>query len=182
MEVTSDSGVHNRSHSLSRPSSPAKPSSLSGSSSLAHTYSRQSRPVRSSHKARRVVQTVFLLALILFLVLTSLLTYAHFSHNGSLNTGTTTTGTVATTSPQATTSISPTGSALQSSWQILPSLPLPEADNTAIYVSLQGQSYIYVSAGYLGRTHIPHYDRGLYRYDSTTAHWDKVVDATFPLW
>ncbi len=91
MDVTSDSGVHNRGHSLSRPSSPARPSSLSGSSSLAHTYSRQSRPVRSSHKARRVVQTVFLLALILFLVLTSLLTYAHFSHNGSLNTGTTTT-------------------------------------------------------------------------------------------
>lgn len=176
VDVTSDNAVHSRGRGLSRPASPARPASLS------YPYSRQLRPGRSSHGVRRVVQTVFLLALILFLVLTSLLTYAHFFHNGSPNIGatTTTTGTVATTSPKKATPTSPTGPVLQSSWQILPSLPLPEADNTAIYVSLQGQSYIYMSAGYLGRNHIPHYDRGLYRYDSATAHWDKVADANFP--
>ncbi len=138
---------------------------------------RSLRPPRPVHRVRRVVQTIFLLALILFLVMISQLTYAHFFHNSVPSSGATA-GTIVTTPPRGTTSTSPTKP--QSSWQILPSLPLPEADNTAMYVSLQGQSSIYMTAGYLGRTHIPHYDRGLYRYDSAAAHWDKVADANFP--
>src|SRR5579872_1312771 len=156
-----------RSSAPSRPARPA-PSSLP---------SRSPYTPRPTHGVRRVVQTIFLLALVLFLVMFSLLAYNHFFHNSTFNNGATT-GTVVTTSPHEITPISPTGP--QSSWQILPSLPLPEADNTAMYVSLQGQSSIYMSAGYLGRDHIPHYDRGLYRYDSSMAHWDKVADANFP--
>ncbi len=135
------------------------------------------QPVQSAHGVRRVVQTIFLLALILFLIMISLLTYTHFFHSSTLNSGSTT-GTVVTTSPQGTTLTTPMRP--QSVWQTLPSLPLGEADNTAMYVSLSGQSAIYMSAGYLGRNHIPHYDRGLYRYDTSMAHWDKVADANFP--
>lgn len=49
-----------------------------------------------------------------------------------------------------------------------------------MYVQLQGQSYIYVTGGYLGHDHNPHYDRGLYRYDIATAHWEKITNNNFP--
>ncbi|MEO8972922.1 MAG: protein kinase [Ktedonobacteraceae bacterium] len=166
----------------SNPSFPSRPpySSIPSRSSRPPLSPRLPRPpqsTRPAHGMRRIIRAIFLLTLILFLAMISLLIYTHFPHNSTPNSGTTT-GTVVTTSPQETPTSSPTGP--QSSWQILPSLPVPEADNTAMYVSLQGQSSIYMSAGYLGRDHVPHYDRGLYRYDSTTAHWDKVADANFP--
>ena len=178
---------HAQSSTPSRPSQPhpayalvssstAKPAKPSRPPYSPHSP-RAPQPGQSAHGVRRVVQSIFLLALILFLVMISLLAYTHFFHTGVLNSGSTT-GTVVTTSPQGTTSTSPVGP--RSSWQTLPSLPFGEADNTAMYVSLQGQSAIYMSAGYLGRTHIPHYDRGLYRYDTSMAHWDKVADANFP--
>ncbi|HLX40912.1 MAG TPA: serine/threonine-protein kinase, partial [Ktedonobacteraceae bacterium] len=193
MDVQNNNGVHSRGNGLSLPAQPNSSLPAQSNSPFPYSTSRPSRPsrpqrsqlsprpqypARSSHGVRRLVQTIFLLALVLFLVMFSLLAYNHFFRDSTHNNGTPTTGTVVTTSPQGTTSTSPT--VPQTSWQILPSLPLPEADNTAMYVSLQGQSSIYLTAGYLGRGHNPLYDRGLYRYDSTTAHWDKLADASFP--
>jgi N-acetylneuraminic acid mutarotase len=66
------------------------------------------------------------------------------------------------------------------SWQFLPSLPSPEADNTASFVSVQGKGYIYVSGGFRGVGERPLYSRGLYRYDIATAHWESASSVGFP--
>ena len=68
----------------------------------------------------------------------------------------------------------------QMSWQFLPSLPSPEADNTASFVSVQGKGYIYVSGGFRGAGERPLYSRGLYRYDIETAHWESIASSDFP--
>lgn len=69
---------------------------------------------------------------------------------------------------------------IQSTWRILPSLSSPQADNTVMYVQVQGRSYIYMSGGYRGPNSSPHYDRNLYRYDILAAHWEQVPVERFP--
>jgi hypothetical protein len=68
----------------------------------------------------------------------------------------------------------------QMAWQPLPSLPSPEADNTASFVVVQGKGYIYVSGGFRGAGANPLYSRGLYRYDIAATHWERVATAGFP--
>src|SRR5579859_56004 len=70
--------------------------------------------------------------------------------------------------------------ATQMNWQYLPSLPSPEADNTASFVSVHGKGYIYVSGGFRGAGERPLYSRGLYRYDIATAHWESAASTGFP--
>ncbi|HET8841036.1 MAG TPA: hypothetical protein VFN35_06180, partial [Ktedonobacteraceae bacterium] len=66
-------------------------------------------------------------------------------------------------------------------WQSLPSLPSEEADNTALYVEIHGQRYVYVTGGYRGPEAIPTYSQGLFRYNIATAHWDTISLPNLPL-
>jgi serine/threonine protein kinase len=68
----------------------------------------------------------------------------------------------------------------QVSWQALPSLPSPQADNTASYIEIQGKGYIYISGGYRGAGASPAYSRGLYRYDIAAARWESITVPGMP--
>ncbi len=150
------------------------------------------RPLSSSRTSSRVIQSVFLLVMLLFVVIASFFVYRHYlpqfqsailgQQIGTTpttdNQGTDTTLSTPTSTPPATNT--PTPLSTSGSWQQLPSLPSFEADNTATYVELQGQTYIYMSAGYRGQKVSPHYDHGLYRYNIATAHWEKVLNTGFP--
>ena len=88
-----------------------------------------------------------------------------------------------TSSAKHTASITPVPSpevATQINWQFIPSLPSPEADNTASFVSVNSKGYIYVSGGFRGVGAHPLYSRGLYRYDIDAAHWESAAGAGFP--
>ena len=142
-------------------------------------------PPRRSPGLPRLLKIAFVLALIVFIVLASLHIADFFTgHAGLIRINQPTqvsqfmaTATAASTTPThtATMTVLP-----GSSWQALPSSPSPEADNTAIYVQLQGHSYIYMSGGFRGPRLTPHYDHSLYRYDIAAAHWETVVHNTFP--
>lgn len=130
-------------------------------------------PPRQSHGVRRLVQVVFGFALIIFVVMASLQFVDFFTQQ---------TGNVPVQRKQPTQvtpghimTVVPNGS-----WQVLPSLPSPEADNTAIYVQIQGKGYIYLTSGFRGPKVTPRYDHNLYRYDIAAAHWETVVARTFP--
>lgn len=121
----------------------------------------------SKQKIPCALQASFMLALAIFLVMASLLiSVRYFNTDNPLlgNQGNTATATVV-----------PSGS-----WQVLPSLPNPQADNTAVYTMVQGHPYIYMSGGYRSKHQTPDYDRGLYRYDLLTAHWESVNVPHFP--
>lgn len=130
-------------------------------------------PPRQSHRLRRPVQIAFGLALIVFVVMASL----HFAGFFTRHTGNVLIQGKQPTrvTPEQTMTVVP-----NSSWQILPSLPSPEADNTAVYVQIQGRGYIYLTGGFRGPKATPHYDHNLYRYDIAAAHWETVVAHTFP--
>jgi serine/threonine protein kinase len=119
----------------------------------------------------RIVRVCFLFALLLALLMTSLFAYNRFSprRSGSLNSA---------TAPTQIQQLPQPGE--ESTWQILPSLPSPEADNTATYVQVGGHAYIYVSGGYRGFELKPAYSRELFRYDITAAHWETVGSKGFP--
>ena len=130
---------------------------------------------RSLHTPRRIVRTFIVLALI------ALLIGGSFRLVGLLSPPATSSR-AATRTPSLTHAASPTFAPtpqLQSSWQTLPSLPSPEADNTALYVTVQDHSYIYASGGFRGLKETPLYDQGLYRYDIAAAHWE-MADSAFP--
>lgn len=69
---------------------------------------------------------------------------------------------------------------VQPHWEVLPSLPSAQADNTANYMDVQGHAFIYVSGGYRGASATPQYVRGLYRYDIVNAHWEMLAIPGFP--
>ncbi|HLZ59461.1 MAG TPA: protein kinase [Ktedonosporobacter sp.] len=121
-----------------------------------------------THKVRRVIQISFIVALLLFLVMASLLAYARYWHHPSPG-------------PQDQQIAMPTITAeTNSSWQMLPSLPSAEADNTALYVEVQGRAYIYMTGGFRSQKQPPNYDHGLYRYDVAVAHWEAVPNGALP--
>jgi len=118
---------------------------------------------------RRVIQIGFLLAMVIFLVMASLLVYIRI-----------------TPRPQRITLLHPTPTGITSqkaedSWQVLPSLPAPNADNAAVYIEEQGHASIYMSGGYLGvrASFSDHYNHNLYRYDINSASWE-VISKHFP--
>ncbi len=121
--------------------------------------------------ARRIAYLCFLLALLLSLLMAALLVYESPYHSTSWSPPRKTR--TATKTSTATTVVN-----LRSAWRALPSLPSPEADNTAVYVQVQGRGYVYMSGGYRG--HAPNYDRTLYRYDVAAARWQAVTNGNFP--
>lgn len=131
-------------------------------------------PPRDSHYARRIVRIFIALALIALIAGGSLRIAAFFVPASSPTPRTGSTPTFRATSPAHT-----PAPAQGSSWQALPSLPSPEADNTALYAVTQGRAYIYTSGGFRGPRETPLYDQALYRYDITAAHWETVSSA-FP--
>lgn len=78
-----------------------------------------------------------------------------------------------------TPSPTPTPAPLTGSWSSLASLPSPEADNTAVYVNLQRQGYVYMTGGYRGRNNSPRNDDSLYRYNIAARQWETVTN-NFP--
>ncbi len=129
------------------------------------------------HKLYRLVQVSFLLVLVMFVVLVSLLVYVHVEQRLRdllLGPQPLFTPTLAVPVNAGTAGAGPV-----SQWRVLPSLPVAQADNTAVYVKLQGHTYIYVNGGYRGAL-APLYDRGLYRYNIETAEWENMTGSYFP--
>lgn len=62
----------------------------------------------------------------------------------------------------------------------MPSLVAPQADNTAVYVSVHGRAYIYMSGGYSSSTPTVTYSHNLYRYDIAAAQWETLSSNGFP--
>ncbi len=135
-------------------------------------------PVRIPRHTWRVVRAGFVVAFLMLLVLSSSLAYMRFSPRpDNISQGQSIR--VVPTSATGTARVS-TISSISSSWQLLPSLPAPEADNAAVYVREQGREYVYVSGGYQGTTSPSRYDRHLYRYDIDAAHWEQMADGHLP--
>ncbi len=128
---------------------------------------RTSGPLTLPSRAFRIAQICFVCALILFFIMASLLVYSRNSRHDSGNTITRGQQTAATITPTAT-------------WQPLPSPPSTEADNSATYVELQGNGYIYMNGGYRGPNSNPHYDRSFYRYNIASARWETLASGNFP--
>ena len=129
----------------------------------------------SRYALNRAIRASFALALILFLLLSSLLTYLQFSnHPESISQGTT--PSIGST-PSLIGHITPI---TMSTWQALPSLPSSEADNAAVYANMQGRTDIYLSGGYRNSLHAPYYDHNLYHYDIMSAHWEVISNAHLP--
>jgi serine/threonine protein kinase len=133
------------------------------------TYTRQT--------IQHIIYLCFIMSLLIFLLLLSVFLYAHNKAASDK--------TPARISPP-TLQYTPDALITKVKWQILPSLLSPEADNTAVYVTVAGRPYIYMSGGYRHSAEdtLPgesDYDRRLYRYDIEAAHWD-VVNDHFPGW
>jgi serine/threonine protein kinase/N-acetylneuraminic acid mutarotase len=125
---------------------------------------------------RRLIRVSFVVVLIIFLTLTSLLAYMRLFHHDLVGLR----GQDRTTIPAHMSTPGSSGGT-SGTWQHLPSLDSPEADNTAVYVQVQGRDYIYINGGYRGATQSPHYDHTLYRYDIAAAHWEAVqTQGQFP--
>jgi N-acetylneuraminic acid mutarotase len=122
-----------------------------------------------------VGQTWLLILLILLLFSVSVFAYARFRPHPS---------SILTHNAHQQATVNPNATVTQqqgpNDWQQLSSLPSAEADNTAIYVQAQGQNYIYTSGGFRGSKHFPYYDRNLYRYNVSAAHWEPVTAIQFP--
>lgn len=139
---------------------------------------------------RYIVQAVLLVALIALLLLASFHFYNDTARPGQKkSTLGQTLGVQHTPNTSNTPGAAPTATSIaaitetpveRSSWQPLPSLPSPEADNAAIYAQEQGQAYIYVTGGFRGFKSSPHYDASLYRYTIASAHWD-TLSSNFPI-
>jgi serine/threonine protein kinase len=154
-----DEGLRQRTASLIMPTPPAS--------------ERELAPVRW-RQSRRLLPLFLVLSLLFAGSLASFFVfYRHTAHYPPTITSGERHGVTGTPSspPEVTT---------QMTWQSLPSLPSPEADNTASFVMVQGKGYIYVSGGFRGAGAKPLYSRGLYRYDIAAAHWEQVVSAGFP--
>ena len=124
-------------------------------------------------RSRRLLSALLILSLLLAGILTSFFAYHHYAAHNSPT---------ITSGVRHTVPVTPTPEvATQMTWQSLPSLPSPEADNTASFVVVQGKGYIYVSGGFRGAGANPVYSRGLYLYDVAAAHWQSVASAGFPI-
>lgn len=128
-----------------------------------------------SSRPRKLLTVLLILALLLAGILASFFAYHHYAARSpsTITSSVKHTVTVTLTPPPEVTT--------QISWQYLPSLPSPEADNTASFVVVQGKDYIYVSGGFRGVGANPLYSRGLYRYDIAAAHWESIASAGFPI-
>jgi hypothetical protein len=128
-----------------------------------------------SNRPRKLLTVVLILALLGAGILASYFAYYYYTagHPSRVTSSVKRTVTVTLTPPPEVTT--------QMTWQSLPSLPSPEADNTASFVVIQGKGYIYISGGFRGAGANPPYSRGLYRYDIAAARWESVASAGFPI-
>ena len=135
---------------------------------------REFAPPRSS-RSRRLLSVLLILALLVAAILTSFFAYHHYTapRSPTITTSARHAVTVTLTPPPEVTT--------QMTWQSLPSLSSPEADNTASFVVVQGKGYIYISGGFRGAGANPLYSRGLSRYDIAAAHWESIASASFPI-
>jgi serine/threonine protein kinase/N-acetylneuraminic acid mutarotase len=125
-------------------------------------------PPRSAGKLRRILRALFFLVLLLAVIIASLLAI-RFAPGIMPAT---------TSKPEM---VSPGVIKLPAStWQALPALPALEADNTAVYVRVQGRAYVYMSGGFHGPRTSPRYDHTLYRYDVAAARWKQLAAAALP--
>ncbi|MGH2496031.1 MAG: DUF1668 domain-containing protein [Ktedonobacteraceae bacterium] len=148
-----------------RASSPVMPTPLADE--------REFMTPRSGRPRRSLLHILLILLLLLAGILTSFLAYHHYAaHQTPPITFSARHTVTVIPSPEVTT---------QMAWQSLPSLPSPEADNTASFMVVGGKSYIYVSGGFRGAGANPLYSRGLYRYDIAAAHWESITSADFPI-
>ncbi len=125
-----------------------------------------------------LVRALFALFLLTLIIMTSINFYSFFfgsrSHSRSVSLQSKATS---RPTPRATLSVAASASGI---WQALPSLPSPEADNTAVYVHIQGKAYIYMTGGFRGSRSTPRYDQNLYRYDIAAARWEVLANAAIP--
>ena len=118
---------------------------------------------------RRFLQISILMLFLFAAALTSFFALSYYTHQAKH-----------TPPQQQPTLTRPSSIASQTPWQVLPSMPSPQADNTASYIDLQGKAYVYVSGGFRGATVSPLYARGLYRYDIAAARWESLNVAGLP--
>ncbi|GAC1567527.1 MAG: hypothetical protein NVS3B14_13850 [Ktedonobacteraceae bacterium] len=124
-----------------------------------------------SNASRRLLQVLLIVVLLLSGVLTSLFAYNHYAHHVPATRSNQKQG-ITQPPPEVTT---------QTTWQFLPSLPSPEADNSSVFVVEHGKDYIYISGGFRGADAVPLYSRGLFRYDIAAAHWESLTNKDFPI-
>ncbi len=133
-----------------------------------------------TRRLHRIAQVGFLLALSLFLIMASLMIYMRVMRPDRTVQNSQAAHTLMRDSGPSGALFRPTAASVGNSWRVLPSMPSTEADNTAVYVEVQGRTYIYMSGGYRDAKHTPHYDRNLYRYDIEAAHWETVTTSGMP--
>ncbi len=140
---------------------------------------RMKQPARYSPNA--ILRASFLIALIACLLFVSLFVTARAIHNSSSTSQSS--QNAATKQPNATPTSAATATpstAITAVWQHLPSLPDALADNTTVYVQVNGRAYLYVNGGYRGAKASPHYDHHIYRYDIAASQWETSSSVQFP--
>ena len=126
----------------------------------------------------RIIQGSFLLAIVVFLVFSSLLVYKcitpRYDNDPFLHP-------TPTTPLHARPTQGDSQKAVDSSWQVLPSPPVANADNATAYIKEGEHGSVYMHGGYLGSgsSFINRYDHHLYRYDIDAASWE-IVSNDFP--
>jgi serine/threonine protein kinase len=150
-----------------------------------HPQYRKAHMFSPTQRFRRSIQISFLLALILFLIMMSLLIYEHIPQitidqlKAHIEQPSTMANTAIPTEIDEIPTTNYKGS-LESYWQHLPSLPGPAADNAAAYIEIQGRPYVYINGGYRGHAMQPRYDHNLYRYDIDASRWETIMTNQFP--
>ena len=145
------------------------PTQKSGKGSSQATERRLRASQLPSHSNPCALQASLALILVLSLGLTSLLIYQrYFVHQVPL------------AAHQSAQSTPPMTQLASYTWQSLPSLPGPEADNTAVFVQYQGRPSIYMIGGYRSQDNTYSYDRKLYRYDILAARWETIETTKIP--
>jgi hypothetical protein len=155
---------------------------------------------RPLFNTRSLIQISFFIALTFFLVMASLLVYVRvirprqpinqMQPTPSTETSDQTINSTQDSTPDVTpgsstpnitsTPVQNTNSSPVSSWQTLPPLPRPVADNAAVLLTQNGNTLIYANGGYRGHALLPHYDHSLYRYDTAHKRWEIVSNEQFP--
>ncbi|GER87337.1 hypothetical protein KDW_14990 [Dictyobacter vulcani] len=122
----------------------------------------------------RLIQVCFMLALLIFMFLSSLLIYTRILQPAQKHTEI-----INLPAQKLNTPLPGQPATLSNSWLRLPSLPREQADNAAVYVEEQGHTYVYMNGAYHSPKR-PSYDRNLYRYDVATTQWEVVPLQSFP--
>jgi serine/threonine protein kinase len=135
------------------------------------------RVLRSGRGRERLPQAILALALLVFVVIAALYVSAFYLRPPRRLPQQSHSSRTTTPSARATSRLS---SSDTGSWQALPALPSPEADNTAVYLRIQGRAYIYMTGGFRGPRAEPRYDPNFYRYDIELARWEVLAQAGIP--